>query len=421
MRLSICCTAMVAAWGALTTACWAQSPDLAVCTNLKDQPASIRACNRIIESNIATRESRFTALTYRAATYVGQGDLDRAIADYDEAIRLDPQSAVVFSTRGFAYFGKRDFDHAIADFNEAIRLDGKLSEAYRGRGAAYVLKGDNDRGIADFNELIRLDSKNSIAYRLRGDAHFRKNNLDYAIGDYSEAIRLNPNDETAYQSRAITYRIRSFHGGGPSDIDRGIYDFSEVIRLDPKRGVAFLERGDTYFAKGDYDRAIADYNEAIRLDPKHAKEAYRNRGHANLYSGALAKALADFNQVSELSPKDAYVALWLDIANNRSNLPSRLADATRQIDMTEWPAPIIRLYLGQLTPEAVLAAADDPNADTKKHQVCEANFYTGELALQHGAKDEATRLFRLAAADCPKTFDEYEAAVAELRAIGATP
>jgi lipoprotein NlpI len=53
-----------------------------------------------------------------------------------------------------------------------------------------------------------------------------------------------------------------------------------------------------------------------------------------------------------------------------------------------------------------------------KGQICEANFYSGELALQQSAKNEAIRLFRLAAADCPKTFEERLAAKAELRALG---
>jgi lipoprotein NlpI len=89
--------------------------------------------------------------------------------------------------------------------------------------------------------------------------------------------------------------------------------------------------------------------------------------------------------------------------------------------MTKWPAPIIRLYLGQLTPEAALEAADDPDVNTKKGQVCEVNFYSGELALQDDNKNEATRLFRLSAADCPKTFTEYDGAKAELKALGAMP
>ena len=85
------------------------------------------------------------------------------------------------------------------------------------------------------------------------------------------------------------------------------------------------------------------------------------------------------------------------------------------------PAPVIRHFLGQTTPEAVLAAADDPNAKTKQGKVCEANFYTAELALQRRAKDEATRLFRLAATNCPQNFTERAAAHAELRALDATP
>ncbi len=175
-----------------------------------------------------------------------------------------------------------------------------------------------------------------------------------------------------------------------------------------------------YNTKADYDRAIADYNEAIRLDAKYSG-AYFSRGLANLYNGSASKALADLNQASELNPKDAYAALWLDIVNKRSNRASRLPQAISQLDMTKWPAPVIRLFLGQMTPEAVLAAADDPEPNNKKGQVCEANFYSGELALQQSAKDDAARLFRLAALDCPKNFYERPAANAELKALGATP
>lgn len=139
----------------------------------------------------------------------------------------------------------------------------------------------------------------------------------------------------------------------------------------------------------------------------------------NLFAGALSNALADLNQASELNPTYAYAALWLDIAKRRSNLPSRLPEAVNQIDMTKWPAPVIRLYLGQLTPEAVLNAADDPDATTKKDRICEANFYSGELALQRGAKEKATKLFELAAKGCPKSFIEYDSAIAELKALGA--
>jgi len=145
------------------------------------------------------------------------------------------------------------------------------------------------------------------------------------------------------------------------------------------------------------------------------------RGRLNLYAGALPKALEDFDRASTLDPNDAYAALWLHIVATRSSLPSRLPQAFARIDMTKWPAPIIRLFLGQLTPATLFAAADDRDAKTKRGQVCEANFYGAELALQQSAKDEAERLFRLAAADCPKSFTEWNAAIAELRALASTP
>jgi lipoprotein NlpI len=130
--------------------------------------------------------------------------------------------------------------------------------------------------------------------------------------------------------------------------------------------------------------------------------------------------VADVIRASELDQKNAYNALWVDIVGQRNNVPSRLSQAISTIDMTAWPAPVIRLFLGQMTPAAVPAAADDPEATKTKGQVCGANFYIGELALRTGAKNEATRLLRLAANDCPKSFDEWGAANAELKVVGGT-
>ena len=216
-----------------------------------------------------------------------------------------------------------------------------------------------------------------------------------------------------YYNRGIEYDEKR-------DYDRAIADYNEVIHLDPIYAKAYCDRGNAWRNKGDLDRAIADYNEAIRLDPKDAG-CYKNRGVANLYAGSLSKALADLNQASELKPKDAYTALWLDVVNKRSNLPSHLPQVIAQLDMTRWPAPVIRLFLGQMTPDAALAAADDPNAMIKQRRVCEASFFSGELRLMQGTKENAAHLFRLAATDCPKTLIVWSAANAELKALSSSP
>jgi lipoprotein NlpI len=239
----------------------------------------------------------------------------------------------------------------------------------------------------------------------------RKGDYDRAIKDYDQAIQLDPKFAGAYSNRGSAYANKG-------DYDRAIKDYDQSIQLDPKLAGAYSNRGNAYMRKGDYDRAVKDYDQAIQLDPKDAS-AYFNRGLLNLYAGDLPKAHADLTHASELDPKDAYKALWLDIIGQRNNVPSRLPQALATIDMTAWPAPVIRLFLGKMTPVALLSAADDPDAEKKKGQVCEANFYSGQLALRTGAKGEAARLFRLAAKDCPKAFVEWYAANAELKALGA--
>jgi lipoprotein NlpI len=86
--------------------------------------------------------------------------------------------------------------------------------------------------------------------------------------------------------------------------------------------------------------------------------------------------------------------------------------------MTRWPGPLLRLFLGQSTPAAVLAAADTPDAKKKNERICEANFYSGIVALRNGAKDEAAARYRSAADACPRELVERHAARAELEQLG---
>ena len=54
---------------------------------------------------------------------------------------------------------------AIADFTEAITLDPKHSDAYINRGMAWSIEGDNDNAIADFTDAIKLDPKRGFAFQ----------------------------------------------------------------------------------------------------------------------------------------------------------------------------------------------------------------------------------------------------------------
>jgi lipoprotein NlpI len=398
------------------SAAGAPADDRRTCTDVSGE-AAIAACSRMIASGRYRGSELAKAYYYRGVEYRDKGDLDRAIADLNQAIRLDPKFALAYSNRGLAWEDKGEFDRAIADYDEAIRLDPKLALAYSNRGLVWYRKGELDRALADYDEAIRLDPKFAQAYYNRGVVWRDKGELDRALTDYTEALELNPLPKAATHVNVWVERGTIWRAKG--DLDRAIADYNDAIRFDPTYSTAYLARGDAWRDKGgaNVDRALADYNEAIRLDPK-GSSAYRSRGVTYLYSGHAAKALSDVNQASELDPKDAYHALWMDIVGQRAGVASRLEQALAKLDMTKWPGPVLRLFLGQLTPAAVLASADNPGAKKKNDQICEANFYSGIVALRKGAKDDAAKLYRLAADACPRDLMVWYAAHAELKELG---
>ena len=90
--------------------------------------------------------------------------IDQAIADFTEAIRLDPNYANAYNNRGLAYDDKGDFARAIEDYTQAIRFEPRHVNAHTNRGADYAETGQFDKAIADYNEAIKIDPDYASAY-----------------------------------------------------------------------------------------------------------------------------------------------------------------------------------------------------------------------------------------------------------------
>lgn len=100
--------------------------------------------------------------------------------------------ASLFVVRGLQYSIQSDYDRAIADFNEAIRLDPKSADAFVGRGEVYRLQHDYAQAIADFSEAIRLDPQFRKAYRKRALAELVTHKWAEAKADLTRAHALDP-------------------------------------------------------------------------------------------------------------------------------------------------------------------------------------------------------------------------------------
>src|SRR5882724_6153973 len=153
----------------------------------------VATCNTVIEGRTETGKRLAAAYCNRGHGLTEKRELDAALADLNEAIKLDPAYACAYSNRGRVYAFKRDLDHAMADYDEAIRIDPSFALAYNSRGDAWFNKGDLDRALADFSLAITYDPKLATAYGNRGFAYFRKRDTAHAIADYTNEIKLEPN------------------------------------------------------------------------------------------------------------------------------------------------------------------------------------------------------------------------------------
>jgi tetratricopeptide (TPR) repeat protein len=240
------------------------------------------------------------------------GDFKGAISDYEQAIRIDPKSALAYINRGNARYKLGDKQGAISDYEQVIRIDPKYADAYYNRGVVRSALGDKQGAITDYDQAIRIDPKFAKAYNNRGAARYGLGDKQGAIADYEQAIRIDPKFAKAYNNRgAARY--------GLGDKQGAIADYEQAIRIDPKYADAYNNRGNARSALGDKQGAIADYDQAIRIDPKFAK-AYYNRGVVRSALGDKQGAITDYDQAIRIDPK------YADAYNNRGNARSALGD-----------------------------------------------------------------------------------------------
>jgi tetratricopeptide (TPR) repeat protein len=121
-----------------------------------DWDVQIEVCTAIIETPEQPARNRAVAYKNRGNAWDAKGHGDRAIDDYSEAIRLDPDFGIAYSNRGRVWMNVLELDRAIADFDEAIRINPDDEEAYFGRGLAWLAKGDKERALADLQMAEKL-------------------------------------------------------------------------------------------------------------------------------------------------------------------------------------------------------------------------------------------------------------------------
>ncbi len=267
-------------------------------------------------------------------------ELDKAIKEFDAALRIDGKYVDAHNNRGFALSLSKQYDEAVVSFTHAIELNDKYVNAWNNRGQAQSLAGHHDLAIADFTQAIALQpstmeyyEQRAEAYQAAGRAELARQDLDHvewsytldalnrqlnsdpknpqnwvargnhlqhvarwdeAVKNYQDALQRDPLCVAAQVGLALVlYRQQK--------LEEALAACNAILKAAPHRDAASL-RGDILFERGEYDAAITDYKFAQRFDAQVA-QAYFKRAEQRKATGEIQQASADLIQAVRMDPR----------------------------------------------------------------------------------------------------------------------
>jgi len=203
-----------------------------------------------------------------------------------------PNTSIAYSNRGNAHMDAGDIGKAVADYDEAVRLDPLYADGYNNRGNAYNMLKEYDRAIADYNRVLEIRPAHAEAHYNRGNSYIYKGDYQQAMADYAAAIQINPNYAEAYNNLGNALSDT----GSP---EKSIAFYDAALRINPGFAEAYANRGNALTRMGALGRAIADYTNAIRCNPRYAA-AYLGRANAQAAAGKYREALRDIAAAQQL-------------------------------------------------------------------------------------------------------------------------
>jgi tetratricopeptide (TPR) repeat protein len=217
-------------------------------------------------------------------------DLEKAVADFSEAVRIDPNHPSGYTERGQALFKLGETDRAITDYSAALKKDSNFGPALRGRAMANLYRGSTELAFTDLSKAIQIAEIDPArlpalelfyARRSRANIFGTKAKPEGEVADCTALIDSYKGDKTlkaalieVYQPEgaanlvATIYRQRAnaYIRLGKPELARD--DLTSAVLLSADRGFsALLDRARLNEAMGQRDQAITDLQAALNLRP----------------------------------------------------------------------------------------------------------------------------------------------------------
>ena len=143
-----------------------------------------------------------------------------ALEDMNEAIKLEPHYAGYFINRAFMKYKLDDYFGAMADYDYALSLEPTNVTAYYNRALLKMEVSENNKAIEDFSYVLRSDPNNVLSRYNRASLYHKTGQYKKAIKDYDELLKVYPNFQSALYARSECKRLSGDIAGGERDYKR---------------------------------------------------------------------------------------------------------------------------------------------------------------------------------------------------------
>lgn len=241
-------------------------------------PRSRKAAIAVIASGVAlllavtyfglrywrTTAGSFEAHLNQSQMYRANGELDRAIEELNQAIRVAPDNWLGYRARGETYYTRgytrsitSDYSLAVPDLKRAIELNSTDELAWQVLGQTYIMMRAWEDAQVALTASLKINLRNVESLKARAYVYQQLREYNTAIIDLGEAVKLAPND------------VQVLGGLGDAYLYKGDYShaadwFTEAIRLFPDNAALRLRRSEAYAGLGKVDEAEADKLKAQR-------------------------------------------------------------------------------------------------------------------------------------------------------------
>ena len=245
-----------------------------------------------------------------ASKYVTEGtaslegtapDYQNAVQAFTRAIEKNPEYVVAVIRRGLAYYRLGEYHKAIADYNQVLKLKRYQADAYYSRGDAYRELRDYQQAIADYTASIEERWAAFVLWK-RADVYLKIGEKQPAFADYTAVIQRKGGAAGYYQRGRAFMRLHE-NGLARDDFNRG-------IEIEPDFAEAYLSRGETYARLNRQQDAESDYLRVIELATTEIQmwkdnhpilgPVYYRRGVAHQCLGNIEQARAAYMMAAEL-------------------------------------------------------------------------------------------------------------------------